>query len=343
MKTRKRYMLLVQALVIVIIFSFILFYNLNRPRVMVLHSYDNDQLETIAFNKGFDLIQHNIKNPYVVHSYMNIDPNDSAKDRVRAGDSARQFIEEFSPEIIVAVGEEAQEYATKHYINQPDIQIIFACIRDAESYDYARGKNVTGIIDELPLEEIKELLQKNLLTEEPLRLIILGDQSFRMTIEQKYLSQKDWSPFILSSPQQVETFEGWKKAIKKENAKPGRGVILLSNYHTLRKSEEDTHMVSPADVIHWTKKNSRHPILGIYESNFLDGAPLCISSSAEESGAKVARYIQRIIDGEKPSELPQEKTQQFIVGIGKKAAPRQLHPTKAHEIIARSHKRFQED
>ena len=71
---------------------------------------------------------------------------------------ARDFIQEFDPEIIVAVGEESQHHVMRPYADDPNVKIVFACIRDEKRYHYDRARNVTGVLDQVPLFAFKFFL-----------------------------------------------------------------------------------------------------------------------------------------------------------------------------------------
>ena len=300
---------------------------------MVLHSYSNHVPEVVAFNEGFDAIKKDRKNPYVVNSYMNIAMANSKEQSQGISQKTRAFIREFDPEIIVAVGEEAQHHVMRHYVGDPGIQIVFACIRDAHRYHYDQAPNVTGIMETLPLDAVKEVLKKtykkDLKSGESVAITFLGDKSFRTYVERKHGMAQDWAPFVLKDFLQVESVDAWKKAVLALEGE--KGVLILSQYHQLDKT--------PA-LLEWTLTHSPVPVIGLLEEQFYEGAPLCISSSAQESGEKAADYTQSFMHGVAAKDLPISKTKQFMVGIHELSVPQKLKIPKSFEVIAQTNQRY---
>jgi ABC-type uncharacterized transport system substrate-binding protein len=348
MKMRKKYMFFVQGLVIVFIFSFILFYNLNRSRVIVLYSYSNQVPEVVAFSEGFFNVTDDLKNPYIVNSYMNISRANSSEERTRFGLKSREFIDEFDPELIVAVGEEAQEYAARYYGGKSKIKVIFACIRDHHPYSYDTTPNVTGILEEMPLtpilEVLKETYPQNIHPDNPLELIFLGDKSFRVTMEKDYILRQKWHPFIVQDFIQLDTFEEWQHTIKSLQEQKKQAVILLLNYDHLKIKKGCNGKVSSKDVLTWTLNHSPYPMIGLYENHFYDGAFLSFFPSARESGQKAATYVQNVMKGKAAKDMTVSKTKQFMVGIRHtKHNPFPFVIPKSFEVIAQTNNRYVDD
>lgn len=335
MKDKKKYILFIQTLVIGIIFGFILFYNLSRPRIMVLHSYANYVPEVAAFNKGFASIKDHRKTPYVVHSYMNISMAQTPEHARKISKKTRDFIQEFDPEIIVAVGEEAQHHVMRHYVDDPNIKVVFACIRDAQRYHYDRATNATGVLEQVPLDALKEILKKNykrLLKEDKApSLVFLSDQSFHAQVERAHILKQNWFPFRVDDFFQATSLEDWKQKVL--SLQQGQSVLVVFEHHLLDKSNT---------LLQWTLKHSPVPVIAFMEKHFHQGAPICISSSAYESGEKAEHYVQALMNGAAPNDLSLSYTKQFMVGLRKDTTPQKLVLPKSFEVIARTNKRYVE-
>jgi hypothetical protein len=345
MKMRRKYMFFVQGLVIVFIFSFILFYNLNRSRVVVLYSYSNRVPEVVAFNEGFSSVINDLKNPYIVNSYMNISLAHSPEERTKFGLKSRKFIDEFDPEIIVAVGEEAQEYAARYYVDDAKMKVVFSCIRDGGAYDYDNASNVTGVLENIPLQAILEVLKATYPEQEELpELIFFGDKSFRVTMDKDYILRQKWDPFLVQDFIQLDTFEDWKKEIMRLRAQRKQAVILLLNYDHLKIKKGCNAKAPSKDVLEWTLNHSPYPLMGLYENHFYDGVLLSFFPSARESGEQAARYVQSLMRGIPIKDLMVLKTKQFIVGIRKlRGVKEPFIVPKAFEVIAQTNKRYVEE
>lgn len=348
MKISKVCILFLQTAVIVCMAGFILFYNLTRSRVIILHSYSSKIPEVTFFNEGFSTIANEFKNPYLVYTYMNMGLATSEEDRMRLGLKIRTFIKDFNPDIIVAVGEEAQEYAARYYSGSTTPQIVFSGIHHSSIYGYDHSPNVTGILEELPLQAIKDVLKKNykmlLKEKKDVSLYFLGDKTFRVTMEKDHAAQQNWAPFVWKGFKQVETFDDWQKAIVQLYQNQDNGILFISGYYQLKIKKGTKEVVSPKELIQWTIDHSPYPIIGLYEHHFQDGIPVSLSSSARESGEKAALYVQALIEGKKPSSLPPLKTEEFMVGIRKIKENRfPLTLPKSFEVIAQTNKRYEDE
>ena len=348
MRARKKYMFFIQGLVILFIFSFILFYNLNRSRVMVLHSYSNQIPEVAAFNEGFSDITKDLKNPYIVNSYMNIALATSPEERMKFGLRSREFIKEFDPEIIVAVGEEAQEYVLRHNIDDLKAKIVFACIRPHSSHQYDQKANATGVLEEIPVQAIKEVLANTYKIQVdsglPINLIFVGDKSFRVNKEKSYILQQNWDPFLVPNFIQVDTFDDWRREIIDLHKKKDTAVIFLLGYDHLTIRKDSVVKVPSREVLEWTLQYSPYPVIGLYENHFYDGAPLSLSPSARESGEKAANYVKRLMCGDGMKDLPILTTNQFMVGLRKGIGKKESFAIpKSFEVIAQTNKRYVEE
>lgn len=324
-------------------FCFILFYNLTRFRIIILHSYSSQVPETLLFNEGFSKINNNVQNPYLVYTYMNMGLASCEHDRMRLGSKIRRFIQEFNPDILVAVGEEAQEYAARYRDKNLKMQVVFSGIRRSQPYGYEHLPRITGVLEQLPVQAIKAVLSNILQIiaphQESFSLVFLGDKSFRVSMEKNYILEQSWTPFKVTLFSQLETFDDWRQEITQ--LKKGPGVLFLLEYNHLRAKRGHPTMVSSKEVLEWTLANSPYPVVGLYEHHFYEGVPLSISSSAKESGEKAASLVQSLIDGKNPGELSALKTDQFMVGINK-IKGHDLKIPKSFEVIAHTNDRYKE-
>ena len=336
-------MILIQSLVIAFIFGFILIYNVKRPRVMILHSYSTDHPEVIAFNRGYDKIKNGLKTPYVVRTYMNALHLKSKKEGRKAGQKAQAFIEEFGPHIIVAVGEEAQEYLGRYYAGDKDIHLIFSNIRYPHFYGYKKAPNVSGIEDALPLDEIKVILKKHYREEAPSVVVsLVGDGGLRHKSDLKDFKSFEWNPLQQEGLAPFSNFEAWKAWILEINEEDRPRVILLSSHAQLRKDPSNDSFIPPQEVVQWTKKHSKHPLVGLHEEDYDEGIALSLSPSAEESGARIAKYVRSLINAPERNAALTEKTREFLVSVQKGEAFKLSLP-KSFEALARSNKRYREE
>jgi hypothetical protein len=94
-------------------------YNMSKPRILVLHSYDKDYAWTRDVNVG---LMRGFKTRFLYQVnwyYMDTKRHPSPEFKKSAGIAARNVIKSTQPDVVIAVDDDAQEYAAKYFINDP--------------------------------------------------------------------------------------------------------------------------------------------------------------------------------------------------------------------------------
>lgn len=129
----------------------------NKPRVMILHSYDTDYGWVRNVDRGIkDIIG---KKPYTLRwHYMDTKRHSDEEFMDRAARSAVRAIDQWKPHVLIAVADNAQKLVVKkHYMNDPDMAVVFTGVVAApSSYGYDVSTNVTGIRELWPMAVIRD-------------------------------------------------------------------------------------------------------------------------------------------------------------------------------------------
>ncbi len=134
-------------------------HNLSKPRIMVIHSYEPTMDIVKDFDNGTKKVLENEFDLLIQTYYMNMLNKNTIKQKINAGIEARASIDRFKPEILVAVGDEAQEFSAKFYLGKKNIRIIFAGVKgDFKKLGYIPGQNVGGIIEVPQVQELNLLI-----------------------------------------------------------------------------------------------------------------------------------------------------------------------------------------
>ena len=113
--------MLIFTVVMIVFFETI---NVNKPRVLVLHSYDVDFSWVPDIDVGINRIL--ARQPYKIRwHYMDTKRHPDKAFKEKAGSSIRKEIDKWKPDVIIAVDDNAQQYAAKYYIDDPHINIVF--------------------------------------------------------------------------------------------------------------------------------------------------------------------------------------------------------------------------
>jgi ABC-type uncharacterized transport system substrate-binding protein len=228
---------------------------------------------------------------------------------------ARQSVDRWQPDVIIAVDDDAQEFVTRHYVNHPRIRIVFAGVNGGvESYGYIGARNVTGIFERKEFPALKEALlalRWQRAATGPLRVMHIGDTSTSVDVDDHHMREFDWSPLIHLPSRKVVAFDEWKKAVL--DAQHKTDFIVTTNYRKIRRSDSDSSLVPPEEVVAWTMANSRLPVAGANGFFVEDGGELAIGTSPFEQGEVAARMAIKLLDGQAATDIPYASTRQFVV------------------------------
>ncbi|CAO4834454.1 MAG: hypothetical protein CNLJKLNK_00148 [Holosporales bacterium] len=322
--------------IILFLFVLLLIYNENKKTILILHSYYNDYSWVQNVNDGLDKVLARKDLYRIQYHYMDTKRHPNKEFVERAGNTARQVINQLKPDIIIAVDDDAQQYVAKHYVNAPGISIIFSGVNGlAEKYGYVGSENVTGILERIPLDGLRDVL--NIIAEKKkmkqIRIAHISDTSETVSLDDNYFHDfKDWGRIKIKPSKLVCTFQEWKKAIL--DADKEMDFIIISNYRKISRSTEDPKLVPPEEIMAWTVENATIPIIGVNSFVVTDGGYLAIATSPYEQGEVAAKQALAILEeGKKARDIPFQKTEQFIVYI------RKDKDKKEHE--AHTHKGFE--
>lgn len=319
-------------------------YNMSKPRILILQSYDKDYAWTRDVNIGLNRILKQKELYQLRWYYMDTKRHPFPEYKITAGIAARRVIEETKPDVVIAIDDDAQQYVMRYFLNDPSIKIVFAGVNnEARDYGFDKANNVTGILERLQLSAVREALQSasNLTAlNHPIKLAYVGDNSATVMGDTQQIKNFDWAPVQLTSINHVQTFVEWQSTIKQMGAQAD--VIFLTGYRFLNRSGTDSSLVPAHEVVAWTEANSTIPVIsgnGFYAE---EGGMLAIGTSPYEQGEEAARKaLQMIVEGKPSSEIPITMTQQFIVTMsGSKIKARHFELPRVYEAAARTGNKY---
>lgn len=310
-----RLRLILISLFLVASIAVVVAYNLHKPRVLVLQSYDLTYPWTREVSVGLHRVLDEHSHFAVRWFYMDTKRHPEKEFKQKMGLSARQSIDRWKPDVIIAVDDDAQEFVTRHYVNHPRIRIVFAGVNGGvEPYGYAGANNVTGIFERKDFVALKEALLA-LRWQRPaagsLRVMHIGDTSTSVGHDDHHMREFDWKPLINLPSRKVGTFDDWKKAVL--DAQDKTDFIITTNYRKISRGAADKALMPPEEVVAWTVANSRVPVVGTNGFFVEDGGELAIGTSPFEQGEVAARMAVRLLDGQSAKDIPHASTRQFVV------------------------------
>ena len=309
--------------------------SLQKPRILVLHSYSTNFAWTRDINFGLHRIL--AKKPYnIQYLYMDTKRNPTADFKQKIAEIAKQKIIEWEPNIIIAVDDNAQSLVTKEFINNPKINIVFTGVNaEPEAYGYDTATNVSGLLERIPFNSIKEAFLQ-ILPEDRRRIVHYSDSSPTSDAVHLEMDGFDWLPIQLIEHKKLNTFEQWKQAILTSDQKAD--FLFITHYHTLKRSDEDSSIVPPQEVMEWTMKNSPLPDIGCWGFYVDDGGMLALGVSPYEEGEVAAKMAVDILENDrKPQDLGIKKSHLYIVYV-RESRLKKYHISlpKVYESFARA-------
>lgn len=316
-------------------------FNMNKPRIFVLHSYNNDYSWTRDVNVGLQRILEGCSNYEVTWYYMNAKKYGKNQDWLRrARFSAAKAIKDSDPDVLIAVDNIAQSVA-KRYVNHPKTQLVFAGINGPiKEFGYHGDKkgNTTGILENRPCDALKDLL----LSIEPvpddrnIRVRYLLDSSASVLADKPFIDTFNWHPIVYTGSVIVETFEDWKRQVL--NSERETDYLIVTNYRQLRRSATDSNTVDPSEVMGWTEKFSPVRVVGLNPFNVADGGMLSVGVSPFEQGEITGQMAKEILEKKiNAGSIPIMPNRLFIVCIRKSAMDRRgIVIPKVYEAFSRA-------
>ena len=191
----------------------------------------------------------------------------------------------------------------------PDI--VFAGVNgEVDRYGYESASNVTGIFERKNYAAIVEKLEvlSAAYGDQVDGIRLLNDTSATATAESRVFREVSWEPFEPREPEQVSTFDEWKEKVKQAN--DDNVMLLIANYQNVRGKDGDR--IGPRDLISWTEREAKLPVLGLNTRFVADGGMITIAISGTEQGRVALDMAMDSIRG-KPRR-PYAQAKQYTIG-----------------------------
>jgi len=229
--------------------------------------------------------------------YLDTKRNTSDEWKQEIADAAVEKIEEFKPDLVIVFDDNACELVAKRYIGK-SLPFVF-CGMNGEPEDYGfPAPNITGVIERenlaAPISFLKQLVP------DVEKVAIITDhsptsQGFITNVEDTTL------PTGISEFFATDDFDAWKAKVKELQSTVD--AIGIYTYHTIKEGEQEQSL-APEDVMEWTLDNSNLPGFAYFDFTVRDGVLCGVATSGYEQGKAAAEIAIRILNGEKPADIP---------------------------------------
>lgn len=285
--------------------------KLSKPRILVLHSYATDFSWVTDINTGIKRVFDG-ESCSVRYHYMDTKRHPDAAFKKRAGLAAQKVIDDWDPDVIIAVDDNAQEVVSGKYLDAPGLSIVFCGVNaNPANYGYDRAANVTGILEYIPIAPVKEGLRE-VFYPRWTRIRHLSDASETSRFVLQELRGYDWSPFDFDGSVPCETFDDWKRALREAEAR--NDLVFVTHYHIIRRSPAGEDIVPPRELVLWALTHCRVPVVGGFGFFVEDGGGLAFAVSPFEQGEESARMALDILAHQRiPNAIRIRNSKQFVV------------------------------
>jgi len=210
---------------------------------------------------------------------------------------AKERIKEYDPALVMVFDDNACDLVAQHYVGET-LPFVF-CGVNADPAEYGfPAQNVTGVLERPDFVGSAELLQKLVPGVKEVALLTDDSPSAHGFIE----GFADMAlPVEISEIHTTNSFEDWQAKVGQLQSEVD--AIGLFTYHTIRKQGEEQSM-SPDELLQWTLENSVLPEFCPLDFAVEGGALCGVALSAYEQGNIAAEIAVRILEGEKPADVP---------------------------------------
>lgn len=277
---------------LLLLFGSMLAFNHQKPRMLILHSFTEDGPWESAVDGGIRRELAKNRQPISTRwHYMSFGSEMNERQWAAAAQDSRHVIDRWRPDVLVAIGEEAQDYVGRHYANRSDLRLVYAMGEEPASFGYAQAANVTGIREMLPLAQIVDVLGH--LKQPALRIRALGMDDPTGHAERQQVQDFSWGPHRLAGVQLVANYGAWQDAVRA--AARDADVLLVLSFRGLPQRAGDPRPVDDKLLADWTERNSKPLAIGVRESFVAGGGALAVVPAADGIGEQLTRQALTVL------------------------------------------------
>jgi ABC-type uncharacterized transport system substrate-binding protein len=235
--------------------------------------------------------------------YLDTKRKTSLKWWKKVAEDAVNKIGEFKPDLVIVFDDNACELVAREYAGKTLPFVFCGMNGDPEDYGFP-AENITGVIERQHIKGTIELLKR--LVPNVKKAAIITDNS---PTSHGFVSRikKAALPVEIHEAHTTNDFDAWKAKVKE--LQPEVDAIGLFVYHTIKEKGGEVSL-PPDDVLSWTLKNSKLPEFAFFDFTVKGGALCGVTLSGYEQGKAAAEITIKILDGEKPADIPIECPEQ---------------------------------
>lgn len=287
-------------------------------RVLVVHSYHEDQTEhVVEMTKG---IEEALAGADCQLRYFHMDTKRQTSEEWKrtAGAKARQLADEYRPQVIITMDDNAQAYFAKdHAKASASPYFVFSGVNaDPQLYGFPNDK-VTGVLERPNVIESIELLLK---IQPTIRtLLILADKSESTDPFVAYCKTLKL-PVTVQAYAQPLTFDALKAVLAQYHDRVD--AIGLYTLRTIARSATDPTKVPEREIVRYINERYPIPTVGFFDSAAEAGILCGVSVSMREQGFAAGMIARGLIEGKRPTDFVVKPTDKGRIQLNLRTAER---------------------
>ena len=257
----------------------LVFFVVNRPRVLIIQSVSAESNRSKLFKDGW---ARSLEEKHLLAklSWYSLEQDRYPQSEARTA-GAFQAISRERPDLVVLVDDAANERVGRSLAAEGKTPLLFVGIdQTPNNYGYGGNAHISGIVEHIRLEPFHELLSI-LYPGMSLKYGVIGvdNPSGRARLEQ--IHNCTWSQHILSDSILVRDFSEWKEFI---NRHQDFDVLLILNVDSLDNHIGEQGTISVREVVNWTEVNSKPLPMGVEADYVANGGGLAFEFSPRRFG-----------------------------------------------------------
>lgn len=311
---KNRTALVFASLFTVLLFALLVTFNHQKPRVLIIHSFPETVPWVGKVNTGIRRTLANNREPIALRwRYMSFSSEMNIAQWAASGRRSRAAIKIWEPDVVLVVGEDAQDHVGRYYTGTDSPHLVYAMTESPEIFGYPSANNITGVHEALPLAQIVELLHH--VGGPSLRIRAVGIDDPTGRAEGQQVLGFDWHPHRLTGLDLVADLDGWQDAVRA--AADNADVLVVLSFEGLRRAPDSLEAVDRAFIAQWTEHESKPLAIGVRDSFVAGGGAVAIIPSPEGLGEMAARKTLEVLASVRrgPPLPPPEDSLEFQIAL----------------------------
>lgn len=265
----------------------------NEPAmVYYINSYHDGYASSDSILAGIQRVFENSNTELVIY-YMDSKRHTEDRFLKEKAIEAMNEIEKIHPDVILVSDDNAVKYIAKPYLKDSEIPVLFCGVNWSARQYSLPSKNITGMLEVLPLNELFSILMKYY--PNATSLTVLSENSISERKNKQILDTLYHSAgFTNVSYALVDNFESWREAFVAAN--DSSDVIYVPTNGAVKNWVKD-------DAISFVHSSITKPVVTC-DDFMMPYAVFGLTKVASEQGEWVASKALEVIQGVEVSEIP---------------------------------------